>query len=139
LHCAIKASDDEKVRKILDRDITQLCKKNRNEETPLITACLNNNLKMVRLLLDYYRYARSMESLSIRNNKNPVVDINQRSDKGEHLLHFVCRESKLENSIFEDLLRFPSIDVKAQNKHDMTTPLHYFAQYNHSLQCAQIG
>eukprot|EP01127_Copromyxa_protea_P005958 TRINITY_DN15780_c0_g1_i1.p1 TRINITY_DN15780_c0_g1~~TRINITY_DN15780_c0_g1_i1.p1 ORF type:complete len:822 (-),score=147.78 TRINITY_DN15780_c0_g1_i1:34-2499(-) len=128
LHCAVNASDEEKVRKILDRDVTQLCKKNRTEETPLIVACLNNNFQMERLLLEYYR-----------NATNPAVDINQRSDKGEHLLHFVCRESKLENSIFEDLLQFPSIDVKAQNKHDITTPLHYFAQYNHSLKCAHIG
>lgn len=89
--------------------------------------------------------------LTFRNARHPMVDINQRTDKGEHLLHFLCRESKLENSIFEDLLQFPSIDVKAQNKHDMTTPLHYFAQYamqylpncstryNHSIKCAHIG
>lgn len=55
LHQAVSASDEEKVRKILDRDVTQLCKKNRTEETPLIVACRNNNFQMERLLLEYYR------------------------------------------------------------------------------------
>ena len=68
------------------------------------------------------------------------IDINQTTEKsGHHVLHEVCKSPDISDDILKLLLDFPSINVNAKLKHDNTTPLHYFCEHNHSLNCASIG
>ncbi len=103
---------------------------------------------MTKTLLSYYKSAGGL------------VDINQKTGRGaDHLLHAVCRSpDPIDDDILTeilrmsfvfyfffyffsdfDLLEFEGIDATCKNLFDETTPLHYFAQHNRSLQCQNIG
>jgi ankyrin repeat protein len=114
-----------------------LNKYNRPNETPLIIACLRNNEKFVKLLLDYYRYVGFVCELFLliyRNDHNGIININQVAQDGEHLLHVICRVHNISDEILTMILQFPGINVNCKNDGD-TTPLHYYVQHNHSLNC----
>jgi len=129
LHQAVDSGDYEKVKACLERDVSLLSKVNRDEQTPLIKACLKNDLKMTKTLLEYYKKAPG------------IVDINQKTGRGQdHLLHAICRSTDpIEDNILTTILEFEGIDAGCKNAFDETTPLHYFAQHNRSLQCQAIG
>lgn len=131
LHIAVEQNDHEKIKAVLERDVRLLCKVNRTAQTPLIMACVKNDVKLVDLLLSYYRIAQE--------KKIPEVDINQISVRsGEHLLHVICRLQNIADSILKNILDFPGINVKIKNNDD-TTPLHYFCERNPSVYCEEIG
>jgi ankyrin repeat protein len=55
LHVAVEQKDHEKIKSVMEREIRLLAKVNRSGQTPLIMACVSNDTKLARLLLDYYR------------------------------------------------------------------------------------
>jgi ankyrin repeat protein len=55
LHIAVEEKDEVKIKQVCDRELRLLNKYNRPNETPLIIACVRNNEKIARLLLEYYR------------------------------------------------------------------------------------
>lgn len=66
MHIAVEEKDEAKIKQVCDRELRLLNKYNRPHETPLIIACVRNNEKVARLLLDYYRYDEKKE-LSLPN------------------------------------------------------------------------
>lgn len=129
LHAAVMALETEKIKQICDLDVSKLSDYNANEQTPLILACITKNDKeLVTLILNYYR-----ENID-------KIDINQTTEKsGHHVLHEVCKFPDISDDILTLLLNFPNINAAAKLKHDNTTPLHYFCEHNHSLNCASLG
>lgn len=100
---------------------------------------------MVNLILDFYECVLSFIIVlvtllitSVFSRNRDKVDINQVSTKGDHILHWVCKISAIEDQILLNLLKFNGISVDSKN-FDHTTPLHYFCSYNHSLTCARVG
>jgi len=147
LHTAVESLEFDKVRQILDRDVTQLSLVNRQEQTPLGIACIKNDINMVNLILEYYEYVAlaifplamtSGLSIHLLSRNRDKVDINQVSTKRDHILHWACKLSTIEDQILLNLLKFNGVTVDPKN-FDETSPLHYFCSYNHSLNCARIG
>lgn len=127
LHVAVQERNGERVKQILDLDPTKLCYCNKNELTPLTLAVVKNDLDMVELLLSYYE-------------KNPdKCDINEGYGKTKNtILHTVCSLSDVNDEILHKIIGFPHIDVDTVNS-DFNTPLHYFCERNHSLNCKKLG
>lgn len=123
LHIAVEEKDEAKIKQVCDRELRLLNKYNRPNETPLIIACVRNNEKITKLLLEYYR-----------NDHQGIININQTAQDGEHLLHVICRIHNISDEILHMILQFPGINVNCKNDGD-TTPLHYFVQHNHSVDC----
>lgn len=130
LHTAVENNDVDKIKTVLDRELRLISKQNRLSLTPLIMACVKNDAKLTRDLLEYYKLAMEKKIVD--------VDINQVTKNNEHLLHVVCRCQNISDQILLDILQFPGINVKFKNDDD-TTPLHYFCEKNMSLNCVEIG
>lgn len=79
-------------------------------------------------------YSRCSFFSRCRNDHQGIININQTAQDGEHLLHVICRIHNISDEILQMILQFPGINVNCKNDGD-TTPLHYFVQHNHSVNC----
>lgn len=127
LHIAVQERDLERAKQILELDPTKLNHYNRNEQTPLHIAIIKNDLDMVNLLLSYYE-----------QNKDKC-NINEGYGKTKNtILHTLCGLSNVEDEVFNAIIKYPHLDVEVVNSDD-NTPLHYFCERNHSLNCKKLG
>lgn len=127
LHIAIQEKNMERAKQILDLDPIKLNSYNRNEQTPLHIAIVKNDLDMVNLLLGYYEL-----------NKDKC-NINEGYGKTKNtVLHTLCGMSNVEDEVFNAIIKYPYLDVEVVNSDD-NTPLHYFCEKNHSLNCKKLG
>jgi ankyrin repeat protein len=100
---AIGSNDLVKVTKLLNSGI-DVNVKNFGEWTPLHIACINDRVKVVKLLLNH-----------------PDIDINAKNRYEQTPLHIACRDGYVE--VVKVLLNHPDIDVNAIDE-DEWTPLH---------------
>ena len=127
LHQAVEERDLARAKQILDLDVTKLNLFNKSLQTPLHIALTKNDPELVRLILEFYKH-----------NKDKV-DINMVADKTRNtFLHAACSFQSIEDEILTMLLDVPTIDVEVLNA-DNNTPLHYFCEHNHSLNCKKLG
>lgn len=127
LHQAVEERDLVRAKQILDMDVTKLNVLNKAQQSPLHIALIKNDAELVRMLLEYYR------------NNVGKVDINMVADKTRNtFLHLACSIQQIEDEILTMLLDIPTIDVEVLNA-DNNTPLHYFCEHNHSLNCKKLG
>lgn len=92
---------------------TELVTPDTQNRIPLVTAIQKNQPMMVDEILAFYK----------ENN----IDINIRDSHGNTALHCACQEPVLDERIITGLLKFPGVDVCAQNL-DGNTPLHFFCE-----------
>jgi ankyrin repeat protein len=127
LHQAVEEKDMIRIKQILDMDVTKLNMFNKSQQAPLHIAFMKNDPELVRMLLEYYRVAGGK------------VDINMVADKTRNtFLHVACSIPAIEDEILTMLLDIPTINVEVLNA-DNNTPLHYFCEHNHSLNCKKLG
>lgn len=127
LHQAVEERDLARVKQILDLDVTKLNVFNKNREAPLHIAFGKNDTELVRILLDYYRANRDKVDINMAHEKTKTT-----------FLHAACSISMIQDEILTMLLDIPNIDVEVRNA-DSNTPLHYFCEHNHSLNCKKLG
>ena len=92
---------------------TELVTPDTQNRIPLVTAIQKNQPMMVDEILAFYK----------ENN----IDINIRDSHGNTALHCACQEPVLDERIITGLLKFPGVDVCAQNL-DGNTPLHLWGE-----------
>ncbi|XP_049852546.1 stress-activated protein kinase alpha-like [Schistocerca gregaria] len=127
LHVAVDERNYERVSQILDHDVTKIHVFNSVQQSPLHLAFYKNDVEMVKLILKYYL------------DNQDKIDINFLSPKTENTsLHVACSISTICDEILDMLLNMPTICVEALNA-DANTPLHFFCQNNHSLNCKKLG
>ena len=93
-----------------------------DEMSPLVCAIRINQPVMVEELLRFY----------LENN----IPINSTNRSGYTALHVACSEQNLDERILTGLLKFPGIDVRAQNS-DGNTPLHCFCEKFSNPMCQE--
>jgi len=121
---AVKSKNLESLKRALSRRGAKedILVEDDDEMCPLVCAIRINQPVMVQELLRFY----------LENG----VPINSTNRSGYTALHVACSEQNLDERILTGLLKFPGIDVCAQNS-DGNTPLHCFCEKFSSPMCQE--